>query len=138
MKNKLIFVLKLQMEINYFSKQDKIIKKDFILEHIIKRHLLEFQKTKIEKEDIFYKAFQEVDTPENFHKKYLHLINTHTEIKKMTIESLLEQSEDFETLDCLLEFLKFTYLCKFRNINFFNVDICLPEFIILEFNQLCF
>ena len=138
MKNKLIFVLKLQMEINYFSKQDKIIKKDFILEHIIKRHLLEFQKTKIEKEDIFYKAFQEVDTPENFHKKYLHLINTHTEIKKMTIESLLEQSEDFETFDCLLEFLKFTYLCKFRNINFFNVDICLPEFIILEFNQLCF
>ena len=70
MKSKLIFVLKMQMEIKYFSKQAKIIKKDFILQNIIKRHLLEFQKTKIEKEDVFYKAFQEVDTPENFHKKY--------------------------------------------------------------------
>ena len=66
------------------------------------------------------------------------MINTHTEIKKMTIESLLEQSEDFETLDYLLEFLKFTYLCKFRNINFFNVDISIPDFIYLEFNQICF
>jgi hypothetical protein len=56
----------------------------------------------------------------------------------MTIESLLEQSEDFETLDYLLEFLKFTYLCKFRNINFFNVDISIPDFIYLEFNQICF
>jgi hypothetical protein len=50
----------MQMEIKYFSKQEKIIKKDFILQNIIKRHLLEFQKTKIENEDIFYKAFQEV------------------------------------------------------------------------------
>ena len=48
------------MEIKYFSKQEKIIKKDFILQNIIKRHLLEFQKTKIENEDILYKAFQEV------------------------------------------------------------------------------
>jgi hypothetical protein len=128
----------LQQEIDYLSKQDKIIKKDFILQSIIKRHLLDFQKMKIEKEDILYKVFQEADTPQNFHKKYLHLINIHKEIKKMTIESLLEQAENLEVLDCLLIFFKFTYFCKFRNLSFFNVDIYIPQLINLELYQIYF
>jgi hypothetical protein len=89
MDKKNLLLLAMQKEMDFFGKQSSISKKELII-RFLHVQLLEFQKIKIEKEEIYYKIFKDVDPIDEFSKKYKLLVKAHNDIKQLSKEDLLK------------------------------------------------
>jgi hypothetical protein len=117
---KLLLLSKLQKEIEYFSKQNKITKNNFIL-IAFKYQLLNFKEIKIEEDEmILYKIFEKVDTLKEFSKKYKSLVKVHKGAQNAENIDKVISKLDLLLINELMDLFKFFYLCKFQNLSFFN------------------
>jgi hypothetical protein len=116
---KLLLLSQLQTEIEYLSKQNKITKNNFIL-IAFKYQLLNFKEIKIEDEIILYKIFEKVDTLKEFSKKYKSLVKVHKGAQNVEDIDKVISKLDLLLINELMDLFKFFYLCKFKNLSFFN------------------
>ena len=124
MKHQLLLV-----NLEYFSKQNKITKNNFIL-IAFKYQLLNFKEIKIEEDEmILYKIFEKVDTLKEFSKKYKSLVKVHKGAQNAEDIDKVISKLDLLLINELMDLFKFFYLCKFQNLSFFNWGVYTPQFI---------